>query len=107
MEVRKTNSKSNVRTVVGPRAIKGLAKDVGLEVVSEHTVVPAAGHFDGMWETGMVVGEDFRKEIDAVVMDEREKALTLAMRDATIAAVEKIGGRGKTRSMDVWGAVFS
>lgn len=93
--------------MVGPRAIKELAKDVGLKVVTEHTLVPAAGHLDGFWETSMVVDEAFGKEIEEVVMDEREKALALAVRDATIAAADKIGGSRKTRSMDVWGAVFS
>lgn len=102
LEVRKTNSNSNVRTVVGPRAIKELAGASGLTLESEGTVVPEDGLQDGMWETTFVVGGSYDKEIDDVIGDEREKSLVLALRDATVAAASVLdGGARKTQTMDV------
>jgi len=55
----------------------------------------------------MVLEEAYVKQIEDVVLDEREKSVIYALRDATIAATKDVGGHKNVRTMDVWVAVFS
>jgi hypothetical protein len=107
LECRKPQSESNVRTVVSPAAITKLAEDAGLKIVSQGQVVPTEHVHDGRWEVSAVSSKKFVEEIKDNVKDEREQAVILALRDATLKSLEGIdGGARGVRSMNVWCAVF-
>ena len=107
LECRKSETVSNVRTVVSPAAIKKLAGDAGLKMVSEGVVVPKAGLKDGLWEVSAVTSQEFLQEIGDNVKDEREQAVVIALRDATLRSLEGLeGGRKAVLGMDVWCGVF-
>jgi len=107
LECRKPESVSNVRTVVSPAAIKKLAEQVGLKVVREGLVSPREGILDGKWEVDAVADEEFLKEVEENVKDEREQAVISALRDAMLKSLEAVeGGRKGVRSMNVWCGVF-
>jgi hypothetical protein len=96
-----------VRTVVSPAAITKLAEDAGLKIVSEGQVVPTEHVHDGRWEVSAVSSKKFVEEIKDNVKDERERAVVLALRDATLRSLEGIdGGVRGVGSMNVWCAVF-
>ncbi|KAI0338388.1 S-adenosyl-L-methionine-dependent methyltransferase [Trametopsis cervina] len=103
MECRKQESKSNIRTVLSPSAIHAVALTVGLEAEMQETFAPDVGMLDGSWEVGEVVGDDYVRQIEEHVKDERERAVVLAMRDAVRANYDVLKVKGeKVRSMDVW-----
>lgn len=76
---------------------------MGLEAVLQETFAPDVGMLDGSWEVGEVVGDDYVRQIEEHVKDERERAVVLAMRDAVRANYDVLKVKGeKVRSMDVW-----
>ncbi|KDQ65061.1 hypothetical protein JAAARDRAFT_28724 [Jaapia argillacea MUCL 33604] len=107
LECRKSTSESNVRTVLSPKAIKDLAGDAGLKLISEGFVTPDEGVHDGRWEVQATLSERFAKEVEEFIEDEREKGVVFALRDALELSVKRIerGVKG-VRSMDVWWGVF-
>lgn len=108
LECRKPVSSANVRTVLSPEAIKGVAATVGLKVVRERTKAPPEGMYDGRWEVGHVLQDAFAKEVHDSVVDERERGVVLALRDAVNASRGFIANQGlKTSTMDVWVATLS
>ncbi|TFK75149.1 SAM-dependent methyltransferas-like protein [Pluteus cervinus] len=106
LECRKTDTESNVRTVVSPAAIKELAEKAGLKVVSEASVTPREGLLDGKWEVDAVSDKDFVGEVEKNVTNERERAVVFALRDAMLRSLDAAGGRKNVTSMDVWCGVF-
>lgn len=108
LEVRKPNSTSNIRTVVGPKAITALAEGVKLKLQKETTFTPAADVDDARWETGMVASASFLEEINTTLTENaRERELALALREAMLAAIADLPeGRKSIRMMDVWCAIF-
>lgn len=110
LECRKVadKSRSNVRTIVSPARIKELATTSGLQVEKEGVVTPGPKVYDGQWEVAVVVGDNFVKEVQRNVQDERERSVVFALRDATIASVESLEGKVKdVRAMDAWCGVLS
>jgi len=107
LECRKPQSDSNVRTVVSPDAIKKLAQNAGLKLEQEAVIVPNEGLLDGRWEVGAVVDKAFVTEVAETVKDERERAITFALRDAMLSSLKNVelGVKG-VRCMDVWCGVF-
>lgn len=108
LEVHKPKSISNIRTVVGPKAITAFAANAKLKIVQQATFTPAADVDDARWETGFVKGAGFLKEVRTILAkNDRERELALALRDAMLASISDIpeGSRG-VRTMDVWCAVF-
>ncbi|KAM7205042.1 S-adenosyl-L-methionine-dependent methyltransferase [Rhypophila sp. PSN 637] len=104
---RKTDSKSNVRTVLSPKRLTELAVEAGWTLESEKRVQPEKGLRDGQWEVAAVFSEEFEEEVKENVKDERERGVVLALRDAVEVSLEVIQGGAKgVRSMDVWVAVF-
>lgn len=108
LEVRKPLSKSNIRTVVGPKAITALATGAGLKLVLEDSFTPNSDVDDARWETGHVASDGFVVEINSTLAnDERERYLALSLREAMLAAIADLPeGRKSIRMMDVWCAVF-
>lgn len=108
LEVRKTNSTSNIRTVIGPKGITSLAEAGGLKIVQETAFTPAAEVDDAIWETGEVASAGFLEQIETTLREnDRERQLVLALRDAMLAAIADIPeGRKAVRMMDVWCATF-
>ncbi len=107
MECRKPASKSNVRTVLSPAAIRQIAGASGLGLTREQTFVPVEGMLDGVWEVGAVMDEAYVEEIDLYVKEERERAVVFAMRDAVRANRDAVKARGESvKTMDVWVSVY-
>ncbi|KAJ6513405.1 putative SAM-dependent methyltransferase [Mycena sanguinolenta] len=106
LECRKPTSTSNVRTVVSPTRIKGLAKEAGLVLKAETLVTPGAGVYDGRWETDAVVRAKFTEEVEEFVMDQREKGVIYALKDAVETSLARVGGMKGVGTMDGWAAVF-
>ncbi|KAK4212901.1 S-adenosyl-L-methionine-dependent methyltransferase [Rhypophila decipiens] len=107
LECRKTDSKSNVRTVLSPKRLTELAVEAGWTLESEKRVQPEKGLLDGQWEVAAVFSKKFEEAVKENVKDERERGVVLALRDALEASLEGIQGGAKgVRSMDVWVAVF-
>jgi hypothetical protein len=104
-ECRNPASTSNVRTLLGPAPLTALATEAGLRLANEQTVVPPETMYDGRWEVAVVRDVAFVKKAEEVVENERERAVVLALRDATLAAVAHLGEQ-KVASMDVWVADF-
>lgn len=106
LECRKPISKSNIRTVLSPRAIDGMALAAGLLREKQHTFVPNEGMRDGQWETWAVVDDAYAKEIEECVKDPREMAVVYAMRDAVSAIVDP-SDKAAVKTMDVWVASYA
>lgn len=72
---------------------------------------PADGVQDGVWEVKAVIDPDFVEGINEVLPDTeenaRQRSVLFALRDATLASLEKVGGIKKVKSMDVWCAEFA
>jgi len=107
LECRKSNSHSNVRTVLGSKRLKELALTAGWKLASEARVQPDAGLLDGQWEVSACLAPSFEREIEEHVLDEREQGVVRALRDACEASLEAVdGGLKAVRAMDVWTASF-
>lgn len=107
LECRKPNSESNVRTVLGPTRLTELALAAGWQLESEALVQGGEGLLDGQWEVSACLSSSFEKEVEELVVDERERAVAIASRDACEASLKGIqGGRKGVRAMDVWVANF-
>lgn len=103
LESRKSESSSNVRTVLSPKRIKELALAAGWDVESEKLVQAGEGLLDGQWEVDVVLGEGFKRQIDECVSDVRERGVVRALRDACEASLDGVvDGRKGVRAMDVW-----
>lgn len=107
-------SSANVRTVLSPKELRKVAEEAGWKLVvrssgdgEETYLVPADNVLDGRWEVAAASSKDFLKSLDELVKDEKERGVIVALRDAVLASAERIGGRGKVSSMDVWCATFS
>ncbi|KAK4459916.1 putative SAM-dependent methyltransferase [Cladorrhinum samala] len=106
LEAHKPNSTENIQGLVSPGGIKEVAVRTGWKVEQEAVVVPEKDLSDGYWEAGGVVSVEFVNEIDRDVEDERVKNMLRAARDATVAAVNMVGGVKEVRTMDVWAATL-
>lgn len=107
LECRKPKSKSNVRTVLGPKQLTDLAVAAGWQLDTQTRVQCGDGLLDGQWEVSACLSSSFQKEVEEQVSDERERAVVLALRDACEASLEGVeGGRKGVRSMDVWVSSF-
>ncbi|KAK3330685.1 hypothetical protein B0H66DRAFT_72058 [Apodospora peruviana] len=105
-EAHRADSTENIQTVLSPAAIKEIAAAAGWKLAGEDTVIPERGLSDGQWEAMSVVASDFVSTVDKEILDERVKAVLTSARDATIAAVEGVGGMKEVRTMDVWVAAL-
>lgn len=107
LECRKTQSTSNVRTVLGPKRLTELALAAGWQLESETRVQPTEELSDGLWEVSACLSPPFEKQIDEYVGDGRDRDVVFALRDACEASLECVqGGRNGVKSMDVWVASF-
>lgn len=111
LEAHRKTSEENIQTLVSPAGIKEVVSnsyDTGLpwEVKSEAVLVPEKGLRDGFWEVQTVVAERFVTSLEKAVQDPRVRSMLKASRDATISAVDFIGGKKYVRTMDVWAAVL-
>ncbi|KAH9889695.1 hypothetical protein F4778DRAFT_753729 [Xylariomycetidae sp. FL2044] len=103
-----SSSKSNVRMVLGPKRLTELAVAAGWQLESETRVQCDEGLLDGQWEVSACLSSSFQREVEEHVVDERERAVVLALRDACEASLAGVeGGRKGVRAMDVWVANFS
>lgn len=105
LEAHKPESTSNIRTIASPRSLRETFKCAGWNIVLEEKITPDVAYQDGRWEVGMVIDEAFLKEVDQIIMNEREKSTIIALRDSMIATASRFQ-RNSWRSMDVWVAVF-
>jgi hypothetical protein len=107
LESHKPKSTSNIRTVLGPKRITDLAQSAGWELESEIRVQAQEGLLDGQWEVSACLSASFEKEVDKYILDERERGVVFALRDACEASLQGTpGGQKGVRSMDVWIASF-
>lgn len=107
LECRKSDSDSNVRTVLGPKRLTDLALAAGWQLESETRVKSEDGLLDGQWEVSACLSSPFEKEVEEKVGDERERGMVLALRDACEASLEGVeGGQKGVKAMDVWVANF-
>jgi len=107
LEAHKPTSSTNVRTVLSPIRLKALAVEAGLELVKEGIVVPVQGMFDGRWETNEVKAKYFEEEIVKTIVDEKQRSVALALRDAMEASLKQLGEGVKIRTMDIWVGSFT
>lgn len=107
LECRKSDSDSNVRTVLGPKRLTELALAAGWHLETETRVQPGEGLLDGQWEVDACLSSSFEKEVEEQVGDERERGVVLALRDACEASLEGVeGGLKGVKAMDFWVANF-
>lgn len=106
LEAFNKESEANIRCLLGPVSIKEYAKQAGWKAEAEAYVVPAASLEDGGWETAMVKNEEFMREVEKHVSDDRVKMLLKSSREAVIAAAAALGDE-KVHTMDVWVSRFS
>ncbi|KAI0795089.1 hypothetical protein C8Q75DRAFT_712549 [Abortiporus biennis] len=107
LECRKTESQSNIRTVLSPKAIRQSALTAGLTIQKEDIVTPNEGMLDGSWETSSVLSSQFEEELSQYVKDERERSVIVAMRDSVCASRDSVKAQNeKVKSMDVWVSTF-
>lgn len=107
LEVHKSKSDSNIRTVLGPKRLTDLALAAGWKLESEACVQAKEELLDGQWEVSTCLSASFEKEVEKHVSGERERGLILALRDACEASLKCIpGGRKGVHAMDVWVSSF-
>lgn len=107
LECRKSESTSNVRTVLSPKRLTELAVAAGWQLESETYVQAGDGLLDGQWEVDACLASSFEKQVKECVIDDREKGVVFASRDACEASLQGVqGGRKGVKSMDVWVAAF-
>lgn len=97
----------NIRTCVGPAGIKALAASAGLTLARETSVTPAEAYQDGRWELGEVKSDEFAQTIEELVKDEGARVYVQSLRSAALSARDALPKDVKTRSMDVWVAVYN
>lgn len=79
----------------------------GWQLESETRGQPGERLAHGRWEVAACLDDDFVREMELQVSDEREREVVLALRDACGASLECVeGGRKGVRAMDVWVAGF-
>ncbi|KDQ12907.1 hypothetical protein BOTBODRAFT_34051 [Botryobasidium botryosum FD-172 SS1] len=105
LECHKSESVSNVRTVLSPARFREAADEVGLALKSEGIFTPVSDPF-GYREARMFLHDRTLLEIDEFVKDERQKSAVLALRDAVASSVQRVGEVEKVESMDTWWATF-
>lgn len=105
LEAQKSESDANIRCLVTPPDIKKIAEQAGWKVDRESYIVPDENLQDGSWEVGDVKGEDFLRDVEENVKDNRIKVLLRSGREGVIAAVKELSGE-KVRTMDVWAATL-
>jgi hypothetical protein len=98
---------SNIRTIASPAFIRQSAEELGWSFLKETTISPSEHVLDGRWEVEHVKNPTFLKDIDRFIADERQRSVVIALRDAMLASLERVGGINKVTSMDVWCAVFT
>ncbi|KAK7917960.1 Methyltransferase ustM [Apiospora marii] len=103
------SSEANIRSPLGPAAIAAVAREAGWTEQQQNStiVVPRPGLSDGRWEVGFVVSEEFAREVEEQVADDRVKVVLRSAREATVAAVRGLGEGEGVRTMDVWVSVFA
>ncbi|KAI0309346.1 S-adenosyl-L-methionine-dependent methyltransferase [Amylostereum chailletii] len=106
LEAHSPSPSSNIRIAVSPAKIRQLAKEAGMKVEKEATVKAGETVLDGKWEVGEVLGEEFVERINDLVKGEKERDAVLALRDATVASVKRVGGGKAVKSMDVYCATL-
>lgn len=107
LECRKSESTSNVRTVLSPKRIIELALAAGWSLEREAYVQPGEGLLDGQWEVIACLAPSFGQEVEKHVNDERERSVVFALQDACEASLTSVeGGQKGIRAMDVWVASF-
>jgi hypothetical protein len=107
LECHKSRSNSNIRTVLGPKRLTDLALSVGWQLESETRVQAQEGLLDGQWEVSTCLSASFEKELEEYVLDERERGVILALRDACEASLQHTpGGQKGVHAMDIWIASF-
>lgn len=107
LECRKSQSISNVRTVLSPKKLTELALVAGWQLESEARMEAGEGLLDGQWEVSACLSPSFEQQVEDYVGDERERGVVLALRDACEASLEVVpGGKDGVRGMDVWVASF-
>lgn len=108
---------ANVRTVLSPRAILGIANQAGWSVSTDGTggarqvtLTPQAELQDGEWEVGTVVADRWMEDIGGMMGGDGDgrRAWIEAMRDGTREAAQTVKKSGRrVRTMDVWCAVLT
>lgn len=107
LECRKSESVSNVRTVLGPKRLTELALAAGWQLENETRVQAGEGLLDGQWEVSACLSSSFGREVEEQVSSERERGVIFALRDACEASLEGVhGGQKGVKGMDVWAASF-
>lgn len=106
LEAHNKESEANIRCMLGPAAIREAIEAAGYKFEKEDHLVPEVGLLDGAWETGDVKHEQFLKDVETHIKDERVKTMLRSSREAVIAAVAALGDR-KVHTMDVWAARFT
>lgn len=107
LESHKPTSESNIRTVLSPMAFSELATKAGLHLQTQSILVPPTHMYDGSWEVSAVRNQSFVEEVETFVVNTREKAVVLALRDAVIRAWECLPKGTRVATMDIWVAVFA
>lgn len=101
-------SEANIRTILSPQQITAAAVNSGWSLTDDFFdfFAPLDHVLDGVWETQVVVDAQFIEYVNEVLPDTEENArqrhVVFAMRDATLASVQKVGGLKNVKSMDVW-----
>ena len=107
LECRKTQSHSNIRSLLAPKRLGELAVKAGWQLEREALVQPEEGLLDGQWEVSASLSESFSDEVQDMVADERERAVVFALQDACEASLQTVPeGKKGVRAMDVWVASF-
>ena len=106
LESTKVAREENIRTLLNPRAIIGIAEKTGWVIQKEDVVTPGPLLQDGFWETSSVLGGkgSFDEARNAFGNEKMGQVLFSAW-DAVTAAVERLEG-ANVRTMDVWVASF-
>ncbi|KAF2733000.1 S-adenosyl-L-methionine-dependent methyltransferase [Polyplosphaeria fusca] len=99
------DSDENIRTPVGPEAIKRLAQEAGWKLRKQDWIIPAEQLQDGGWEVDMLLyqgGQSFLRRAKDKIKEERIVVLLENMLEAV-----KNAASGGVCSMDVWVGVFT
>jgi len=97
------HSDANIRTLFTPTQIKAIAEQAGLRLVKEDIIEAPANMYDGSWEVGNVLHNDFDKQVETWVKGDRHQAVIKGLKDAVIASKANVG---KVATMDAWVGVF-